>query len=293
VVNRLPLRTRRRSADRGAGIRAVNWDLFARAGAGRLEVVRSSSYIRGDARPGAVNLLTDGSAPSRSWRLAGGCRHSGWQRFVGTGQNQRAAGLIHCSSQLRVSDSARHRRSTVAHPLRRIRRAVAVHRRIGTTSMIGAAPSTITTGAPAISSFARSRAERVHRGGISIVRALGSAKGRDISSANTQLPAPPGRYRCRRILPTPSSGTQLREFWRPLSWRWVMTPGVRGDTGGRAGRIGRQIHISYADVAGCSPIIRPLTARPARRPLRRGRRGRWEQRSRTGSFVRLLHYESH
>jgi iron complex outermembrane receptor protein len=167
------------------GSGAVDWDLLARAGVDRVEVVRGgSSYSRGDAAiAGAVNLLTDGSAPSQSWRLAGGSHamHDATAVVGSANDNHRASlGFDHTASR-GYRDHEQRKASALDARYTRYGEAAAISFFASTHFRNfddpGALPSTVTDPTASNPFYRFDHAdEKVHRGGMSLYRDFGAAR---------------------------------------------------------------------------------------------------------------------
>ncbi|HEV7838405.1 MAG TPA: TonB-dependent receptor, partial [Gemmatimonadaceae bacterium] len=168
------------------GSGAVNWDMLSRTEVGRLEVVRGgSSYIRGDAAvAGALNLLTESRVPSRSWRLAGGSRGiRDASLFVQSAAENRLAGLTFDHSASHGYRAHEERNASTLNARLTHYGAAGAFTVFGLTHFRdfddpGPLPSTIADRRASNPFFRFDHAiERVHRGGVSVARAMGEITG--------------------------------------------------------------------------------------------------------------------
>jgi len=230
------------------GSGAVNWDLLPRAGFGRAEVVRGgSSYMRGDGAVSGTTALVDGVA-----------------------DNLRASlGFDHSASRGYRSHEER-RASTLNGKLTRYGEA-------GTLTLFGSTHfRTFDDPGPLPSTTADNRAnnpffrfdrasERVHRGGVSVTRAVGDATGSgylvgEYSTANTirTLPLSPDfadTKRRRTEAPRILASTQLEVGDDSANWRGRLVAGLDGSVGRFTSRYADVVSgalSDYADADGAS-----------------------------------------
>ncbi|MFL5595305.1 MAG: TonB-dependent receptor [Gemmatimonadaceae bacterium] len=246
------------------GSGAVNWDVLARSGIGRLEIIRGgSSYIRGDAAlAGAVNLVSDNFSPF-TWRAAGGSRD--FRDITVWGRRDRANGSFDLALDHQSSDGYR------AHEQRQASTLNARFGLRGTTRTItvfgsshvrelddpGPLPST-TTDRRSANPFFRfdQTTEKLHRAGINVVQAFGQATASGylvgeyaIANQFRTLPLSPdfGDTKQRRTeAPRLLASTQLELGDDSPSWRGRLITGIDASLG--------RLKSRYADVASGSQI---------------------------------------
>jgi outer membrane receptor protein involved in Fe transport len=241
------------------GSGAVNWDMLPRTGIGRAEVVRGgSSYLRGDAAvSGTLNLLTEAQARNRSWRIAGG-----------SDGIRDATALVESVADNRVASLAFDHSASRGYRAHEERNASTLNAKLarygaaGTLTLFasthfrafddpGALPSTIADSRASNPFFRFDHAsERVHRGGVSVSRAVGDVKGSgylvgeySTASAIKTLPLSPDfadTKRRRTEAPRILSSVQFEVGDDSASWRGRLVTGLDGSIGRFTSR--------YADV---------------------------------------------
>ncbi|MFL5558257.1 MAG: TonB-dependent receptor [Gemmatimonadaceae bacterium] len=265
------------------GSGAVDWDMLARSGIGRLEIVRGgSSYIRGDAAlAGAVNLVSDNFSPF-TWRLAGGNRNlrdaTIWARRERGNANLDLALDHQASDGYRVHEQRRASTLSAKFGLGGPTRAISIFGSSHAREFDDPGPLlTTTTDRRAANQFFRfdQTTEKLHRVGVNIMQAFGQATASgylvgEYATGNQvrTLPLSPdfGDTKQRRSeAPRVLASTQFELGDDSPGWRGHMLAGVDASLGRLRSRYADVASGTEADYAAASGDPGPLGPRSTAR----------------------------